>query len=78
MGRHQSSHSVSKDLRDVFGSSIYSKLFTEQRMMTSARLIINEALFDNTREDKFFVYENVPRAGIVKSRWDWLPKSLFN
>ena len=25
-----------KDLRDVFGPSIYSKLFTEQRMMTSA------------------------------------------
>lgn len=45
-----------KDLRDVFGSSIYSKLFTEQRMMTSARLIINEALFDNTREDKFFAF----------------------
>ena len=45
-----------KDLRDVFGSSIYSKLFTEQRMMTSARLIINEALFDNTREDKFFTF----------------------
>ena len=45
-----------KDLRDVFGPSIYSELFTEQRMMTSARLIINEALFDNTREDKFFAF----------------------
>ena len=45
-----------KDLRDVFGPSVYADLFTEQRTMTSAKLIVNEALFDNDREEQFFQF----------------------
>ena len=45
-----------KDLRDVFGPSVYSDLLAEQRTMTSAKLIINEALFDNDREERFFQF----------------------
>ena len=47
-----------KDLRDIFGASIYSELLAEQRTMTSAQLIVNEALFDNEREEKFFTFMN--------------------
>ena len=45
-----------KDLRDIFGASIYSELLAEQRTMTSAHLIVNEALFDNDREELFFQF----------------------
>ncbi len=43
-----------KDLRDVFGDHIYRDLLAEQRRSTDATLIINEALFDNTREENFY------------------------
>jgi endo-1,4-beta-xylanase len=42
-----------KDLRDVFGENIYRDLLAEQRKATDATLIINEALFDNAREEAF-------------------------
>ena len=43
-----------KDLRDVFGENVYRDLLAEQSKATDSALIINEALFDNTREDAFF------------------------
>lgn len=43
-----------KDLRDVFGENVYRDLLAEQRKATNSALIINEALFDNEREDAFF------------------------
>ncbi|MFT5127375.1 MAG: endo-1,4-beta-xylanase [Rhodothermales bacterium] len=43
-----------KDLRDVFGNDIYRDIITRQRRGTDAALIINEALFDDAREDAFY------------------------
>lgn len=43
-----------KDLRDVFDKDIYRDIIARQRELTDAKLIINEALFDNAREDAYF------------------------
>jgi endo-1,4-beta-xylanase len=41
------------DLRDVFGEDVYRDIIARQRSASDARLVINEALFDNAREDAF-------------------------
>ena len=45
-----------KDLRDLFGEKIYEQLLDEQKRATDSALIINEALFDNQREDSFYEF----------------------
>ena len=45
-----------KDLRDLFGENIYRDILAEQRKAMDATLVVNEALFDNSREDAFYEF----------------------